>query len=76
MLKHPLKPWYLSTVFSALKVVSSEKLRWVENGVNRNVGASECGAGHSFVFLFGLSWFYHISVTGQYCPSYRQVLEK
>ncbi len=25
------------------------KLRWVENGVNRSVGASDCGAGHSFV---------------------------
>jgi hypothetical protein len=29
------------------------KLRWVENGVNRSVGASDCGAGHSFVVLFG-----------------------
>ncbi len=29
------------------------KLRWVENGVNRSVGASDCGAGRSFVFLFG-----------------------
>jgi hypothetical protein len=28
------------------------KLRWVENGVNRSVGASDCGAGHSFVLLF------------------------
>ncbi len=28
------------------------KLRWVENGVNRSVGASDCGAGHSFVVLF------------------------
>ncbi len=36
----------------SLKVVSSENLRWVENGVNRSVGASDCGAGHSFVFLF------------------------
>jgi hypothetical protein len=25
------------------------KLRWVENGVNRSVGASDCGAGHCFV---------------------------
>ncbi len=37
------------------------KLRWVENGVNRCVGASDCGAGHSFVVLFrfhlGLSIF-------------------
>jgi hypothetical protein len=29
------------------------KLRWVENGVNRSVGASDCGAGRSFVILFG-----------------------
>ncbi len=28
------------------------KLRWVKNGVNRSVGASDCGAGHSFVVLF------------------------
>jgi hypothetical protein len=28
------------------------KLRWVENGVNRRVGASDCGAGRSFVVLF------------------------
>jgi hypothetical protein len=28
------------------------KLRWVETGVNRSVGASDCGAGHSFVVLF------------------------
>jgi hypothetical protein len=29
------------------------KLRWVENGVNRSVGASDCGAGFSFVIIFG-----------------------
>jgi hypothetical protein len=28
------------------------KLRWVEHGVNRSVGASDCGAEHSFVVLF------------------------
>jgi hypothetical protein len=28
------------------------KLRWVENGVKRSEGASDCGAGHSFVVLF------------------------
>ncbi len=28
------------------------KLRWVKNGVNRSVGASDCGAGHYFVVLF------------------------
>jgi hypothetical protein len=29
------------------------KLWWVKNGVNRSVGASDCGAGHSFVVLCG-----------------------
>ncbi len=29
------------------------KLRWVENGVNRSVGASDCGAGHFLDVLFG-----------------------
>ncbi len=29
------------------------KLSWVENGVNRSVGTSDCGAGHSFVVFFG-----------------------
>jgi hypothetical protein len=28
---------------------------WVENGVNRSVGVSDCGAGHSFVVLFGFN---------------------
>jgi hypothetical protein len=28
------------------------KLRWVENGVNRSEGASDCGAGHSLFVLF------------------------
>ncbi len=44
-------------VFSNLTVIFKgsvqRKLRWVENGVNRSVGASDCGAGHSFVVLFG-----------------------
>jgi hypothetical protein len=35
-----------------LKGIVQQKLRWVENGVNRSVGASDCGAGHSFVVLF------------------------
>ncbi len=35
------------------------KLRWVENDVNRSVSASDCGAGHSFVVLFG----FHIDFT-------------
>jgi hypothetical protein len=38
---------------SAIKGSVQRKLRWVENGVNRSVGASDCGAGHSFVVLFG-----------------------
>jgi hypothetical protein len=37
----------------ALRTDLKRKLRWVENGVNRSVGASDCGAGHSFVVLFG-----------------------
>jgi hypothetical protein len=36
-----------------LKGNVQRKLRWVENGVNRNIRASDCGAGHSFVVLFG-----------------------
>ncbi len=36
-----------------LKGSVQQKLRWVKNGVNRSVGASDCGAGHSFVVLFG-----------------------
>ncbi len=37
---------------SEFKGSVQRKLRWVENGVNRSVGASDCGAGHSFVVLF------------------------
>ncbi len=36
-----------------LKGRVQRKLRWVENGVSRSVGALDCGAGHSFVVLFG-----------------------
>jgi hypothetical protein len=39
-------------MFSKLKGSVQRKLSWVENGVNRSVGASDCGAGHSFVVLF------------------------
>jgi hypothetical protein len=35
------------------------KLRWIENDVNRSLGASDCGAGHSFVVLFG----FHLGFT-------------
>jgi hypothetical protein len=38
---------------NVLKGSVQRKLRWVENGVNRSVGASDCGAGRSFVDLFG-----------------------
>ncbi len=34
-----------------LKCSVQRKLRWVENGVNRSVGASDCGAGHYFECL-------------------------
>jgi hypothetical protein len=36
----------------AIKGSVQRKLRWVENGVNRSIGASDCGTGHSFVVLF------------------------
>jgi hypothetical protein len=41
-----------SSGFQILKGSVQRKLRWVENGVNRSVGDSDCGAGHSFVVLF------------------------
>jgi hypothetical protein len=42
---------------STLKGSVQRKLRWVKNGVNRSVGASDCGAGHSFVvFRFHLGF--------------------
>ncbi len=37
---------------SAFKGSVQRKLRWVENGVNRSIGARDSGAGHSFVVLF------------------------
>jgi hypothetical protein len=42
-------------VFTSLFVKGSvqRKLRWVKNGVNISIGALDCGAGHSFVVLFG-----------------------
>jgi hypothetical protein len=42
-----------AVIISLLKGSVQRKLRWVENGVNRSAGASDCGAGHSFVILFG-----------------------
>jgi hypothetical protein len=36
-----------------LKGSVQQKLRLVEKGFNRSVDASDCGAGHSFVVLFG-----------------------
>ncbi len=35
-----------------LKGSVQRKLRWVENGVNRSEGTSDCGAGHYFDLLF------------------------
>jgi hypothetical protein len=55
----------------SIKGSVQRKLRWVENGVNISVGASDCGAGHSFFrFIKISSWFCHISVSGQYCWIY------
>ncbi len=39
--------------FKIIKGCVQQKLRWVKIGVNRSVGALDCGAGHSFVVLFG-----------------------
>jgi hypothetical protein len=50
--------WNTSTKFNTdplffhFKGSVQRKLRWVENGVNRSIGALDCGAGHSFVVLF------------------------
>jgi hypothetical protein len=44
---------HLSTYVYPFKGSVQRKLWWVENGVNRSVGASDCGAGHSFVVLLG-----------------------
>jgi hypothetical protein len=50
--------WALEKLF--LKGNVQRKLRWVENGLNRGVGASDCGAGHSFVVLFGFHFDFTI----------------
>ncbi len=39
-----------------LKGSVQRKLRWVKNGVDRSVHAWDCGAGHSFVVLFGFNF--------------------
>jgi hypothetical protein len=48
------------------------KLGWVKNGGGLRLlhWAFFCR------FIWISSWFYHISVSGQYCASYRRVLEK
>jgi hypothetical protein len=43
---------HIYIIATSLKGSVQRKLRWVENGVNRTVGASDCGAGRSFVILF------------------------
>jgi hypothetical protein len=50
---------YLKNNFHLIKGSVQQKLRWVENGVNRSVGASDCGAGHSFIVLFS----FHLGFT-------------
>jgi hypothetical protein len=47
-----LRPHIPMLFFYDFKGSVQRKLRWVENGVNRSVGASDYGAGHSFVVLF------------------------
>ncbi len=44
---------YILYIHFLIKGSVQRKLRWVENGVNRSEGASDCGAGRSFVLLFG-----------------------
>ncbi len=48
-----------------------QKLRWVENGVDRCVWAGTVALGVLCHFTSPSSCFYHISISGQYCPSYR-----
>ncbi len=67
--------FYLKVIlnFLLLKGNVQGKLRWVENGVNRSKRASDCGAGHSFVILFG----FLLDVTiFPFRVSYWRVLEK
>jgi hypothetical protein len=45
--------WEYKCAPLCLKGSVQRKLKWVENGVKRSVGASDCGDGHSFVVLFG-----------------------
>jgi hypothetical protein len=49
----------ISNMQTWLKGSVHRKLSWVKNGVNRSVGVSDCGAGHSFVVLFG----FHLGFT-------------
>jgi hypothetical protein len=72
------KRFLQNQIWWPLKGSVQRKLRWVENNVNRSVGALECGARHSSVILFG----FHLDFTIFLFPvstaqvTYRQVLEK
>jgi hypothetical protein len=46
--------FFCSYVKYYLKGSVQRKPRWVENDINRSVGAWDCGAGHSFVVLLGV----------------------
>ncbi len=50
------------------------KLRWVENGVNRSVGASDCGAGHYFQFFVNHRLVLNIFPFSQYSKITRRFL--
>jgi hypothetical protein len=52
----------LSCKFININIKGSvqRKLRWVENDVNKSVGAWDCGAGHSFVVLLGFHLVFSI----------------
>jgi hypothetical protein len=55
----PATPILMTGGEGKLKGSVQRKLRWVKNDLNRSVGASDCGAGHSFVVLFG----FHLGFT-------------
>jgi hypothetical protein len=46
-------------ILHSFKGSVQRKLRWVENNINRSILASDCGAEHSFVVLFG----FHLGFT-------------
>jgi hypothetical protein len=72
---------YISHNFSPKNIKGSlqRKLYWVKSGVNRNGGALDCGARHSFVVLFGFhldfTLFPFPVITAQFIASSRVIRE-